>query len=409
MSTDPLRRKATGLRTGSALAVVVALAVAAAGACRDEGSQAQRPADVRDRPATQVDTEDVPPERARQPVAGQDPEPVTEAEQDDAGASLGVVPLPEQAEPSQHTGRIRARLEDDGGVTVLETVGPPAPAPPAPPAPEAAPAPEAPAPAPDVAPEAPEAAPAPEAPEGSEAPPEGSEAPAPEAPEAAPAPGDVTPDAAIDADAGAIDADAGAIDQTVPGAPTLGDRLQPDAGLSAIEGGGAVEVPPISDAVDPQVGIQPPVDPAADTEISPVDIAEEADELETPDVASEPGVTCGATTCAPGKVCCNASCGICTDPGQSCSQRTCGMPFPPASTACGPVTCNVGQVCCNASCGICVSPGQTCDQRRCDDAITMPMSEYCGMMTCNVGFVCCNPSCGICTRPGEPCSREVCQ
>lgn len=35
------------------------------------------------------------------------------------------------------------------------------------------------------------------------------------------------------------------------------------------------------------------------------------------------GEACGSTTCAAGKVCCNASCGICTDPGMSCTQQAC--------------------------------------------------------------------------------------
>ena len=33
---------------------------------------------------------------------------------------------------------------------------------------------------------------------------------------------------------------------------------------------------------------------------------------------------CGNKLCAPGLVCCNASCGICTRPGESCIQQYCG-------------------------------------------------------------------------------------
>ncbi len=33
---------------------------------------------------------------------------------------------------------------------------------------------------------------------------------------------------------------------------------------------------------------------------------------------------------------------------------------------CGPVTCPVGQVCCNASCGICTEPGGACIQVVCE-------------------------------------------
>src|SRR5207253_74260 len=35
---------------------------------------------------------------------------------------------------------------------------------------------------------------------------------------------------------------------------------------------------------------------------------------------------------------------------------------PDAGTACGPSICPAGQVCCNASCGICTEPGGFCTQ-----------------------------------------------
>jgi hypothetical protein len=35
------------------------------------------------------------------------------------------------------------------------------------------------------------------------------------------------------------------------------------------------------------------------------------------------GEPCGKTSCAPGFVCCNSSCGICTRPGQFCIQIAC--------------------------------------------------------------------------------------
>jgi hypothetical protein len=35
------------------------------------------------------------------------------------------------------------------------------------------------------------------------------------------------------------------------------------------------------------------------------------------------GVTCGKNTCAAGQTCCNASCGICTDPGKGCIKMFC--------------------------------------------------------------------------------------
>lgn len=121
------------------------------------------------------------------------------------------------------------------------------------------------------------------------------------------------------------------------------------------------------------------------------------------------GEQCGNNTCAPGLVCCNASCGTCTPPGEKCSQLVCGMPVVPSSVACGTSTCNVGELCCNPSCGTCTKPGEACDSaRRCGNEMTFPESQMCGMQTCNVGLVCCNPSCGICAPAGEPCSQRTC-
>ena len=121
------------------------------------------------------------------------------------------------------------------------------------------------------------------------------------------------------------------------------------------------------------------------------------------------GETCGNNVCGPGLVCCNASCGTCTPPGEKCSQLVCGMPVVPGSVACGPSTCNVGELCCNSSCGTCTKPGESCDSaRRCGSEIQYPESQLCGMQTCNVGLVCCNPSCGICAPAGEPCTQKTC-
>jgi hypothetical protein len=126
--------------------------------------------------------------------------------------------------------------------------------------------------------------------------------------------------------------------------------------------------------------------------------------------ATDTGVECGATVCMAGKVCCNASCGLCTNPGEACSKVVCGQPMFAQSVACGRNTCDVGELCCNASCGICTRPGDPCDSaRRCSGEITYPESQSCGLQTCNVGLVCCNPSCGICAAPGEACSDRVCR
>ena len=41
-------------------------------------------------------------------------------------------------------------------------------------------------------------------------------------------------------------------------------------------------------------------------------------------------------------------------------------PAPTGGVACGPKTCPAGQVCCNESCGICTEPGGFCTQQFCE-------------------------------------------
>ena len=110
--------------------------------------------------------------------------------------------------------------------------------------------------------------------------------------------------------------------------------------------------------------------------------------------------TCGDATCAKGQVCCNASCGICTEPGGVCTQQACEEP--PTGGPCGPNDCAAGQVCCNESCGICTEPGGVCTQQACE-------GTRCGPTTCPVGTECCNESCGTCVEPGGACTEQFCE
>jgi hypothetical protein len=186
----------------------------------------------------------------------------------------------------------------------------------------------------------------------------------------------------------------------VPAAPP------PEAEMPASDAGAGAPLV-VADATNVDAAREP--EAASDAESVSVD-AGSADAATMAQVAL-PVVYCGPIPCAPGKLCCNPSCGICVDPGQTCSKALCSMPGlseMPVSINCGPNTCNVGRVCCNPTCGICVSPGQTCDQTPCSGAPEIPISFTCGMATCNVGMVCCNASCGICAPPGELCSTEVC-
>jgi hypothetical protein len=160
--------------------------------------------------------------------------------------------------------------------------------------------------------------------------------------------------------------------------------------------------------VEPPVDVDPP-EPAATMSDFPPPTAAPAPAPRPPEpvIERQSPVSCGPVACTGGQVCCNASCGICTEPGASCTNKDCSRPEAPLSELCGPNTCNVGQVCCNRSCGICTAPGETCSQRRCNGPV-VPFSVTCGMNTCNVGEVCCNPSCGICAAPGASCDQKRC-
>jgi len=62
---------------------------------------------------------------------------------------------------------------------------------------------------------------------------------------------------------------------------------------------------------------------------------------------------------------------------------------PPAP--CGPTVCGPGLVCCNASCGICTAPGDGCVDIVCGDADAGPPNIECGGiagLACPAGFFC---------------------
>jgi hypothetical protein len=114
------------------------------------------------------------------------------------------------------------------------------------------------------------------------------------------------------------------------------------------------------------------------------------------------GETCGPVTCPADQVCCNASCGICTAPGDGCIALACADAGPSdagGGESCGPVTCGPGTYCCNASCGICAPPGTLCPAIACEDAGPGPTS--CGGfagMTCGPGEYCRYPEDVFCGR-----------
>jgi len=53
--------------------------------------------------------------------------------------------------------------------------------------------------------------------------------------------------------------------------------------------------------------------------------------------------------------------------GEVCDHSTGGCVSEPAGEVCGEETCMTDEECCNSSCGICVQPGQSCLDVVCDD------------------------------------------
>lgn len=97
-------------------------------------------------------------------------------------------------------------------------------------------------------------------------------------------------------------APAAAPSQSLP-APTSGTTPLPAPGLTT----------PVGIPAPPSAPNQTPLTPAPgspDTVLSPITYP-----------ASQ---SCGLSTCNVDSVCCNVSCGVCTAPGESCSQTQCG-------------------------------------------------------------------------------------
>ncbi len=181
-------------------------------------------------------------------------------------------------------------------------------------------------------------------------------------------------------------------------APVATARAVPPAPAPAGDQGESLRVVSVASPASPG---EPVAAPAASPSSAPRVAPAAAVSTPPPRPPTPLRVTCGIATCAPGDVCCNPTCGICTPPGQTCTRQDCGLASNPTSALCGQNTCNVGDVCCNPTCGICVHPGATCSQTKCDDGPTFPVSQPCGMSTCNVGSVCCDPSCGLCAPVAE--------
>jgi hypothetical protein len=118
--------------------------------------------------------------------------------------------------------------------------------------------------------------------------------------------------------------------------------------------------------------------------LEPATALEGATELDASLLESEPYSNANACKwhckpCPPNKLCtqecyeignCNSECGIIAKciAGYVWSDQACNcIPDPNFGEACGSVTCPSGTECCNASCGICVEPGNFCTQQACTE------------------------------------------
>jgi hypothetical protein len=73
------------------------------------------------------------------------------------------------------------------------------------------------------------------------------------------------------------------------------------------------------------------------------------------DAGAPQGEACGPVTCDPGQVCCNESCGTCTEPDGFCTQQICGpLEAPPACGGIAGIACAGGSSCVD-------DPGDDCD------------------------------------------------
>lgn len=82
---------------------------------------------------------------------------------------------------------------------------------------------------------------------------------------------------------------------------------------------------------------------------------------------------------------------------------------------CGPKRCAPGEVCCNASCGICTPPGSMCTQQMCEskpsscakDADCRTFSDYCTGCDCRALMK--SEGDPTCSGPGVRCAADPCQ
>lgn len=110
--------------------------------------------------------------------------------------------------------------------------------------------------------------------------------------------------------------------------------------------------------------------------------------------------SCATVRCTTGTVCelQNVQC-----VRAPCPPQPVCVPEPDAGKTCGNVTCSAGQECCNASCGICVEPGGACTQQFCE-----PQMGTCAEVDCRAGTTCIETPGGPMCQPTLTCASVLC-
>ena len=126
-----------------------------------------------------------------------------------------------------------------------------------------------------------------------------------------------------------------------------------------------------------------------------------------PSDAGGPPEPCGPVTCAPGLVCCNASCGVCTEPGAGCAAIAC------ANTCMSNSDCGIGEYCAVSACsapGVCVPrpmlcPGDVSPVCGCDGTTYSNACAAAGAGVSLARYEACDGRCAPADAQGEgPCA-----
>jgi len=116
-------------------------------------------------------------------------------------------------------------------------------------------------------------------------------------------------------------------------------------------------------------------------------------------------ITRGPSKCQTGEVCCNESCGICTAPGDFCTEQYC-EPVPTGHTCLQTALCIIGYHWSSSKCA-CLPDAPAHGPSSCtSDADCRTFSDYCTSCACDALSV--NDKDPTCSGPGVRCLVDPC-